>query len=160
LSINKTTWEINFLVADVLAAHQSTLRKKRIDTRVHLQTKHQVLADENMLRTVLRNLISNAIKFTPSGGKIHIFVDEYTQDAKPPMIITRIKDTGVGIRKEDLENLFDLNRNFRTDGTDKEPGTGLGLILCKDFIEKNSGSLMVESKVGEGSSFSFTLPRA
>lgn len=160
LAIDKAPLELKALVEDVIAANSSTLRKKRIDTQVHLHTNSLAFADENMLRTVLRNLLSNAIKFTPSGGNIDVYMENFSQDQDPPMIITRIKDSGVGIRKEDLDKLFDLYHNFRTQGTDKEPGTGLGLILCRDFIEKNNGNLMVESKPGQGSTFSFTLPLA
>jgi len=103
---------------------------------------------------VLNNLISNAIKFTNFGGEI--IVSSRIDDNK---IITSVKDNGVGMDDEQINNLFLLNKSFTTPGTAKEKGTGLGMILCRDFINKNFGKLWVSSKLGEGTEFSFSLPR-
>jgi len=111
-------------------------------------------ADQSMLDLIIRNLLSNAIKFTPVGGKISIICEE-----QETMIAITIKDSGIGIKKEDLSKLFDNNIKFTSWGTDGEKGSGLGLILCKEFVEKNKGSLKVESKEGKGSSFIFTIPK-
>ncbi len=114
-----------------------------------------VFADENMLRTVVRNLLSNAIKFTGSGGDILLKTTN-----KEDFIEFSISDTGVGISPENIEKLFRINSEVNQKGTANEHGTGLGLLLCKEFLSKNSSELIVESKLGIGSKFSFTLPTA
>jgi len=112
-----------------------------------------VYADRNMSGTILRNLISNAIKFTNRGGKI-----ELHSEFLPNEVRFTVSDTGIGIPADDIAKLFKVGSNFSTTGTDEERGTGLGLILCKEFVEKNRGKIWVESDVGKGSSFFFTLP--
>ncbi len=112
-----------------------------------------VRADKNMINTVLRNLISNAIKFTNENGNINIFTENSNS-----FIIINVIDNGIGIEPEMLNKLFD-NSHFKTkDGTYGEKGTGFGLHLCKEFIEKHGGKIWVESKVNIGSNFKFTLP--
>jgi two-component system, sensor histidine kinase and response regulator len=113
-----------------------------------------VWADYNMLNTVLRNLITNAIKFSHPGSDIYI---ESTM-TENNMIQISITDQGVGIEPENIDKLFRSDIHFTTYGTSNEKGTGLGLILCKEFVERNGGSITVESKLGKGSSFKFTLP--
>jgi PAS domain S-box-containing protein len=120
----------------------------KIDEDMH------VFADENMLSTVIRNLISNAIKFTPPNGKVKIEAAE--RGGRTEVAIT---DTGVGIEKKDIDKLFRIDVHYSTDGTAKEKGTGLGLILCKEFVERHSGEIWVESKPGKGSRFRFCLPK-
>ena len=110
-------------------------------------------ADGNMITTVIRNLMSNALKYTPKGGEVKL----YTTQQNNHIEIT-IEDNGVGIRKEDLNKLFRIDVNFSTNGTNNEMGTGLGLILCREFVEKNGGKIWVESEEGKGSKFKFTLP--
>ena len=112
-----------------------------------------VHADANMLNTVVRNLISNAIKYTGEGGSITVSAIE-----KDGMVETSVADTGMGIKPENLEKLFRIDVNFSTKGTANEIGTGLGLILCKEFITRNEGKIWVESELGKGSTFKFTLP--
>jgi signal transduction histidine kinase len=112
-----------------------------------------VFADEDMLKTVLRNLVSNAIKFTNNGGAINIS-SELTNSS----VTISVADNGVGIPPYNLAKLFDISEVLSTKGTAKETGTGLGLLLCKDFIEKHGGKIWVESEVGKGSDFKFTLP--
>ena len=112
-----------------------------------------VCADNDMLKTVLRNLISNAIKFTNNGGAININAEQANSN-----ITMSVADNGVGIPPENLAKLFDISEVLSTKGTAKETGTGLGLLLCKDFIEKHGGKIWVESEVGKGSEFKFTLP--
>ena len=112
-----------------------------------------VFADKNMLMTILRNLISNAIKFTLNGKQIHIFTNKNEND-----YLLTIKDEGIGIKSDDLPKLFQNTTNFTTYGTNGEKGSGLGLLLCKDFVEKHGGKIWVESEVGKGSDFKFTLP--
>jgi signal transduction histidine kinase len=112
-----------------------------------------VYADKDMVSTVLRNLIFNAIKFSPKGSEIFVRSAVIGNYVKIDVI-----DSGVGISEEQLLNLFAVDKNSSTTGTDGETGTGLGLVICKEFIEKNKGEMMVKSKVGSGSVFSFTLP--
>lgn len=110
-------------------------------------------ADENLYNTVLRNLISNAIKFSRIGSVIHV-----TAGVKNNMIEVSVADSGVGIRQENLEKLFMVDSTFTTKGTLNEKGTGLGLVLCKEFVEINKGSIWAESELEKGSTFYFTLP--
>lgn len=112
-------------------------------------------AGRNQMNTVLRNLISNALKFTNPGGQVKITASEW-KDA----LEIAIHDTGVGISEEVLQKLFKIEHKHTTLGTAKETGTGLGLMLCKEFIDQNGGNLSVESEEGKGSTFRFTLPKA
>jgi signal transduction histidine kinase len=127
--------------------------QKSISIRKNLSQGATVFADKTMISTVLRNLISNAIKFTNTGGEIVISVVNKTSE-----LTVSVSDNGVGISKSALEKLFRLDENYSTTGTNNEQGTGLGLILCKEFIEKHGGKIWVESEVGKGSTFSFSLP--
>ncbi|MCD4793071.1 MAG: PAS domain-containing sensor histidine kinase [Bacteroidales bacterium] len=115
-------------------------------------------ADENMFLTILRNLISNAIKFTPKGGKITIKAHSVTDKNKHSFAEISVKDNGIGIAKETLAQLFTISENVSTKGTEDEVGTGLGLMLCKEFVEKHGGKIRVESEVGKGSKFIFSFP--
>jgi len=114
-----------------------------------------VTADENMISTVLRNLISNAIKFTPKGGQVKVEVEVEVENSQ---VIISVSDTGIGMKPETIEKLFKIETSFTTRGTENEKGTGLGLLLCKEFIEKHEGKIWVESEEGKGSTFSFSLP--
>jgi len=117
--------------------------------------KGNVFADEHMLNTVIRNLLSNAIKFTPQNGQVEISSRE-----KSSKLEISIKDTGVGIKSQDIDKLFRIDVSHSTKGTANERGTGLGLILCKDFVETNGGTIGVESEIGKGSRFYIRLPIA
>jgi signal transduction histidine kinase len=112
-----------------------------------------VFADNDMLKTVLRNLVSNAIKFTNNGGAINITAEQTHSN-----ITISVSDNGVGIKPDNLTKLFDISQVLSTTGTAKETGTGLGLLLCKEFVEKHGGKIWVESESGKGSNFKFTLP--
>jgi signal transduction histidine kinase len=128
--------------------------KKGIEVTIDIPENLQVFADENMLASTLRNLASNAVKFTPSGGKVSI-------TAKPIVdnnIEISVKDSGIGMDSEMLGNMFKLDVSISRKGTDGEPSTGLGLLLCKDFIGKHGGKIWAKSEEGKGSTFYFTLP--
>lgn len=112
-----------------------------------------LFADKNMLTTVLRNLISNSIKFTNKKGQIDIYAETNQTNAT----IT-ISDNGIGIKPDSINKLFDISQKITTTGTANEKGAGLGLLLCKEFVEKHGGKIWVESEVGKGSTFYFTLP--
>lgn len=112
-----------------------------------------VFADRNMVLTILRNLVSNALKFTPSGGSVTVSAEQRDTD-----VIITITDTGVGLSADQISQIFALDQKTSTLGTAGEEGTGLGLPLCKEMVEKNGGHIWVESTVAEGAQFHFTLP--
>ena len=116
-----------------------------------------VLADKDMLLTVLRNLISNAIKFTPKKGQITINARLVADENMQNFTEISVNDSGIGIAKEKLGKLFKISEDVLTKGTEDETGTGLGLVLCKEFVEKHGGKIWVESDEGKGSAFVFTL---
>ncbi|HET8864581.1 MAG TPA: tetratricopeptide repeat-containing sensor histidine kinase [Gracilimonas sp.] len=135
-----------------LLSHQAN--KKDIEIGNDLEKKATVYADKNMINLVILNLLSNAIKFTPTGGKIKVW-----SESKNDTVEFYIKDNGVGISEERVNLLFEDTSFHTTDGTNNEKGTGLGLMLCQNFITKNNGDIRVKSKVGEGSTFCFSLPK-
>lgn len=112
-----------------------------------------VYADINHLKTIILNLVSNAIKFTNRYGEINISAESDTE-----YVTVSVSDNGVGIEPEDAIKLFDITQILTTQGTADESGTGLGLLLCKEFVEKHHGKIWVESEPGRGSIFKFTLP--
>jgi two-component system CheB/CheR fusion protein len=124
------------------------------DIRINVGRGHnlQLYADVNMFETIIRNLLSNAIKFTNNGGLIEILADE-----KDSCVEISVIDNGVGIPADKLESLFRIDSNYTTYGTAKEKGTGLGLVICKDFVERHAGKIWAESAVGEGTKFTFTI---
>jgi signal transduction histidine kinase len=128
-------------------------QNKQIKIRLEGEEKFIVFADPNIISTVIRNLLSNAIKFTPTGGEIVLKIERIESGVR-----VLINDKGVGISESIIHKLFRLEVKHSTKGTADEPGTGLGLILCKEFVEKNGGTIGVHSEEGKGSSFYFTLP--
>jgi signal transduction histidine kinase len=130
-------------------------KNKKISLDSHVNRNTLAYADKNMISTVLLNLVSNAVKFTQHSGTIEVKAIE-----KNNHVEVEISDTGIGISEENMAKLFKPDVKFHTMGTDKEKGTGLGLLLCKEFVEKNDGSIWVESTVGKGSSFHFSLPKS
>jgi ligand-binding sensor domain-containing protein len=128
-------------------------KNKSITLVIDISADMTVLADKNMLASILRNLISNAIKFTPKGGKVTLTA----QPIENGLVEIRVMDTGIGIDAPMLKELFKMDAYCNRVGTDGESSAGLGLLLCKDFIEKQGGRIWVESEVGNGSSFYFTL---
>ncbi len=132
---------------------EESSKKKSIELINSVAKSTIVFADENMLKTILRNLISNAIKFTSSEGKINVSSEQIGSK-----ITITVLDTGVGISEETQKKLFHLDIHHTTVGTNKEVGTGLGLLLCKELVEKHGGKIWVESELGVGSKFMFSLP--
>ena len=113
-----------------------------------------VCADVYMLAGIIRNLVTNAIKFTPMGGKIEI-----SAQAKPDKSVEfSVQDSGIGMSKTMIDDLFHLDINTSRKGTEGESSTGLGLLICKDLIEKHGGNLSIESEEGKGSNFRFSIP--
>lgn len=133
---------------------QLSAKEKEISIKNSISETY-LFADENCTRTILRNLINNSIKFTKRGGKIKI-----SEKLVNSFIEISVEDNGVGIRPAVIEKLFCITERVSEDGTEKETGTGLGLILCKELVEKNNGKIWAESELGKGSKFLFTLPIA
>ncbi|MBK7105502.1 MAG: PAS domain S-box protein [Ignavibacteriae bacterium] len=154
IEFNPINFEVNNLINDVIALYQVNAARKKITLVNLIEKQFKVNADKFMIDTVLRNLVSNAIKFTPQGGTIKINVEDLDENTLTISVI----DSGVGIKEDIIDKLFKIDSHITTKGTDKEKGTGLGLILCKEFIEKHSGKIWVESKIEQGSEFKFTLP--
>ncbi|MCF8231301.1 MAG: tetratricopeptide repeat-containing sensor histidine kinase [Bacteroidales bacterium] len=132
---------------------QTNLEGKNVNLISKVDSDIFVYADYNLTSTVVRNLLSNAIKYTPKGGEIVIEINEENGN-----YVISVTDTGMGISEEDQMKLFKVNETNKRKGTNNERGTGLGLIICKEFVEKQNGEIWVESEVGKGSRFTFTLP--
>lgn len=132
---------------------KANAQSKNIDFSYQISEDFSIFADPDMANTVLRNLIANAIKFTPRGGKIQLFTQKKDDFAQ-----IWVQDNGIGISPENKKRLFVPNEYFSTAGTENEKGSGLGLPLCKDFVEKNNGEIFVESEPGKGSRFGFSIP--
>ena len=152
IEYNPKLININQLVKENLGIFKSSLQHKKITTQVDIPEGANAWADENMINTVLRNLISNAIKFTKVGGSIKV-----SAIIEGDNITINVRDNGIGIEKENIVKLFRIDDQHRSTGTLNETGSGLGLLLCKEFVEKNHGHIKAESTRGEGSVFSFTL---
>lgn len=154
LQIHFADFSIAGLAQEVMSLLQPIADKKNIHVELHdISTRIEVYADREMISAVLRNLISNAIKFTKSGG----YVSVSTLKDESNRVRISVKDTGVGINKIDFPKLLDPNADYTTLGTENEKGTGLGLILCQDFLQKHASGLEIESEPGKGSAFSFIL---
>lgn len=149
---------LNELADECMDIFESNLNGKSIRFTNHISPKLQIFADRNMTTAILRNLFSNAIKFTPAHGTIVISVNSKTLTSQSKMVEIKVTDSGVGIAPENMDKLFADDVFFTTKGTNNEKGSGLGLLICKEFTEKHGGKIRVESKSGEGSSFIFTLP--
>lgn len=147
-------YNVKGFIEDTVSINWQKAKSKNIKIDIKLDTDLMCYCDNSMILTVLRNLISNAIKFTNVGGEI-IISSLIVHDE----CIISVKDDGVGISKKNLDKLFSIDSKLTTSGTANEIGTGLGLILCKEFIEKHGGRIWVESEEGIGSNFQFTLPR-
>ncbi len=147
--------EINFygLIDEILQLFESDISRKKININIDVLNDVVVFADENMLKIILRNLVSNAIKFTYEKGTITIRCSKHDTYFE-----ISVEDTGVGVSLENQKLLFNVETNISTQGTALEHGTGLGLLLCREFVEKHRGKIWVESELGKGSKFKFTLP--
>ena len=152
-SLQKT--ELKTLVDEIILLSKPAADNKQIELVDNTEADLSVYADKNMLNTIVRNLITNAIKFTEANGEIIISAERSTRKGFVEISVT---DTGVGIPANKINDLFRIDKNASTPGTYKEKGTGLGLILCKEFVEKQGGEIWIESEVGQGSRFIFTLP--
>jgi signal transduction histidine kinase len=143
------------IVDSVVSLLTTGATQKNIALTSNIPSNTTVFADKNMIHTVVRNLVSNAIKFTPIDGRVTISSTDSENE-----VTVHVVDTGIGISKKDLPKLFRIDEQFTTTGTKGETGSGLGLVLCKELVEKNKGKIWVESEHGSGSSFVFKLPKA
>jgi PAS domain S-box-containing protein len=146
-------FELVDFINDIIPIFTDIAGQKSITIFTGVPPNAPIFADQAMISTVFRNLISNAIKFTKPGGEIIIAATENQTE-----IVVSVKDNGVGIPRDMIGKLFRIDENYTTSGTANERGTGLGLILCKEFVEKHGGRIWVESVEGRGSVFSFNLP--
>jgi signal transduction histidine kinase len=155
INFNPEIYDLKSTIEDIFDLFSLTAEQKKITINNNLKKFLAVKYDPNLIKTVVRNLLSNAIKFTPEGGSIEIGLIE-----QPDCFCIFIKDTGLGIPQETIDKLFRIDTNVISSlGTNDETGTGLGLILCKEFIDKHKGKIWVESELGKGSTFYFTLPK-
>ncbi len=141
------------LIAESTGLVQNQFKKKNISVNYSVQNSLELVADRNMLNTVLRNLISNAVKFTPREGNVEIKAIKENSN-----VIFSVSDNGIGMDKQKQEKLFKISEKVSSVGTENEQGTGIGLILCKEFVEKHNGKIWAESQVNKGSIFYFTIP--
>ncbi|MGV8121417.1 MAG: PAS domain S-box protein [Candidatus Xenobiia bacterium LiM19] len=153
IKINPTTVVINDLIEDNVQLFSSYAKRKAIKIAVKADENLRAFVDKDSISLVIRNLLSNAIKFTAADGIITISAHDNGRQAE-----VEIRDNGVGMKKEVVENLFKSTSFESTRGTGNEKGSGIGLVLCRDFIEKNGGEIRVESTPGQGSRFIFTMP--
>jgi signal transduction histidine kinase len=161
IEFNPENVQIAEVVKEIEPLFTPAARHKQIDIKTEIPEHLTAYADRVLIGTVIRNLISNAIKFTHTGGEVIISAKKDDNN-----LVFSVADTGIGIPKDRLDVLFRIDRSFSTDGTDKEKGTGLGLILCREFIEKHGGIIWAESPGSNsssesrprGSTFTFSIP--
>lgn len=145
---------LNEVVKEVTDMFDQIAIQKEVTIKNDISNEIEVLADRDMLATIIRNLVSNAVKFANPGGGIFMYARE-----EPNTVTFAVKDNGVGIDKKNLEKLFRIDANFTSLGTNNEKGTGLGLILSKEFVERHGGKIWAETEKGVGSTFFVSLPR-
>jgi len=153
IEFNPEIFKLQTLSDEIISLIENQASKKKISVINKISHEITILADKNMISTVIRNLLTNAIKFTPHGGVVNI-----NSFQNPDYTEISVIDTGIGMTKETADNLFKIDTQITTKGTDNEKGTGLGLIICREFIEKHRGKIWVESVPGKGSAFYFAVP--
>jgi len=153
LEFNPQKLNVKELIEEGISNVRSHAVNKNIGLQYDVPASLEVTADKEMINTILRNLLSNAVKFTGKNGKVSVFVNN-TQEC----ITFHVKDTGVGIPADCIDSLFRIDIKYTREGTEQETGTGLGLLLCKEFVEKHGGRIWVDSRAGKGSDFYFEIP--
>ncbi len=154
LNFKPEKFEVHEVSGNIVKSFKNNASNKNIKLNSEVKSGHEVFADKNMVSLVVRNLVSNAIKFTPQNGNIKIDSSEGDSYIK-----IEVSDSGVGIKKERIPSLFKIDSIISTPGTEKEQGNGLGLILCKEFVEHNGGEIGIESEEDNGTAIWFTLPK-
>lgn len=150
---NPQPFAINKLIDGVVSFHQSTATHYKVNLLTDIKDSFMVYADEQMIETVVRNLISNAIKFTQSGGFVKIEIRKQEKD-----VVVVVRDNGKGMSQSLVSSLFKIGENVVSHDVSGKLGTGLGLILCKELVEKNGGTIWAKSEPAKGSEFYFTIP--
>lgn len=150
---------LNALVQETCTLLEPTAVQKEILLSNTIPPDYWVQADRLMLETILRNLLGNAFKFTPRGGRVTV-TGKNGLDSQPGWLKVAVHDSGVGMSQTDLDKLFRLDTNHTSPGTEKEKGSGLGLMICKEMVERNGGHLSVKSELGQGTTVEFTVPTA
>ncbi len=153
ITVNREKIKVSSVIREVLHVSDSRARLKNIRLVYHPQADIEVNTDKNVLEIILLNLVSNAIKFTNVRGEVTIGVNRL-----PGHVEISVADNGIGIDEDALEKIFDSNSQYTSRGTADEKGSGIGLILCKEFVELLGGKIRVQSELGKGSNFTFTLP--
>ena len=153
LEPNMKKINVSSLLEEVKAQCSPVAESKDIQLHTNDEANEPVVADKEMIKTTLRNLVTNALKYTYARGSVRISTRQ-----KENSIQFTVADTGMGIPPKYLDSLFEIDCNLSREGTQWEKGTGLGLILCKEFVGKHGGKIWVESKIGQGSAFHFTIP--
>ncbi len=151
--VEPETINVEHIFDEIMNLFAQNAANKKIRLSKSVNPDFTVFADKNSVKTILRNLVSNGIKFTNVGGGIYVSAEIDGEFAK-----ICVQDSGIGISQENIDKLFRIDVNYTTFGTNQERGTGLGLILCKELVEKNNGKIWVESEVSRGTKFIFTLP--
>lgn len=158
IEYNKEKININEMINETASYMQDLIKNKEIKLNLEIDKNLYIYADKTTIETVIRNLLSNAIKYVFRNGEISIQASKITSNSSGSNIEISISNNGKDIPKEILTKLFKIDENITTVGTENEQGTGLGLILCKEFVENNNGEIWVESEKGKGAIFRFTLP--
>lgn len=153
LDFHPETFNFSLLINNIFSLLKSNAKQKNIKLIQEVSKDLEVFADSNMLNTVIRNLVSNAIKFTPENGEIKVIV---TKNINTTKII--VEDSGIGISMENQKKLFNFGTNYTTPGTNNEKGTGLGLILVNEFIDRHNGTIQIESEINNGTKFLINIP--
>ena len=149
--------ELNSLTEETLAVLEQTAVQKEIALSNTIPANYWVQADRLMLETIIRNLVGNALKFTPRGGQVTV-TGKNGLESRAGWVKVSVQDTGVGMSQADIDRLFRLDASHSTPGTEKEKGSGLGLMICQEMVERNGGQIWVESEEGKGTSVEFTVP--
>lgn len=153
IPFNPESLNLDYLMRESYLLLENSAKAKNIEIQINLTEKLKLTADSEMIKTVIRNLISNAIKFTPEYGKILVSSSKINNNVR-----IEVSDSGVGMNEKTVNSLFKIDKTQSTEGTNGERGTGFGLLLCKEFVDKHKGEISVESTVGKGSKFIITLP--
>lgn len=153
MAFNPSNFPLNAFILDEITLLKNYAEAKEQTLMFKQSEEVMVFGDESMISSVLRNVVMNAVKFTAPKGAIEISVSKTGNQA-----CVMVEDNGIGISPDNLKRLFKVNESVKTYGTNQESGTGLGLILCKEFIEKNGGTISITSEVGSGTTVTFTIP--
>lgn len=154
MDFNPEDFDLTVLIEETIQLYEIEAAQKGIQIRKESPASVQLFADKAMMSTILRNLVSNALKFTYNGGKVEIITTQKTKE-----VIVSVKDTGVGMTKSTMDRIFHIDTSYSLPDLNGNKGTGLGLVLCKEFAEKHHGTIHLESEPGIGSTFHVTIPR-